>query len=118
MLEQNEYLITWGLYIAAVLGVMLVWWAITRPIPWQWLKQPLRLLLTALLLVPAPVAVDRAELAPAMFIFLFDTLMVHEGDAERAALYLLYGLGIGVVAVLLDALIRGAFHRFRRNELT
>lgn len=117
MLEQNEYLITWGFYTAAVLGVMLVWWAMTRPIPWRWLKQPLRLLVTALLLVPAPVAADRVELAPAIFIYLFDVLMVKEGDAERALLYLGYGLLLGMVVVVLDALIRGVFHRFRRPEL-
>lgn len=111
MLQQNEYLIIWGFYIAAVLGVMLVWWAITRPIPWHWLKQPLRLLLTAVLLVPAPVAADRAELAPAVFIYLFDLLMVKEGDAERALVYLGYGLLLGLVVVVLDALIRSLFQR-------
>jgi len=118
MLEQNEYLITWAAYIGGVLGVMLVWWAITRPIPWYWIKQPLRLLVTALLLVPAPVAAGRVELAPAMFIYLFDTLLVKGDDTQRAALYLFYGLLLGVVVVILDALIRGIFRRFHRKELT
>ena len=118
MLEQNEYLVTWGSYILAVLGVMLVWWAMTRPIPWRWLKQPLRLLLTAILLVPAPVAADRAELAPAIFVFLFDAFLVEDGKAHHAALYLVYGLGLGVIVVLIDALIRALFSGSRRNELT
>lgn len=118
MLEQNEYLVTWGVYILAVLGVMLVWWAMTRPLPWLWLKQPLRLLLTAILLVPAPVAVDRPELAPAFFVYLFDLFVVKDGDPARAALYLVYGLGLGVIVVLIDAAIRTLFRRSRRNQLT
>lgn len=118
MLEQNEYLVTWSVYILAVLGVMLVWWAMTRPLPWLWLKQPLRLLLTAVLLVPAPVAVDRPELAPAFFVYLFDLFVLEDGDPGRAAVYLVYGLGLGVVVVLIDAAIRSLFRRSRRNQLT
>lgn len=54
MLEQNEYLVTWAVYYGAALGVLLVWWRMTKPIPWVPLKQLLRVLLAAAVLVPAP----------------------------------------------------------------
>ncbi len=118
MLEQNEYLMTWGAYIVAVLGLLLVWWALTRPLPWLWMKQPLRILVAALLLVPAPVAADRVELAPALIVYLFDTLLVKDADAARDLHYLLYGLGLGVVALIIDGVIRLLLRRKPTSELT
>lgn len=118
MLEQNEYLITWGIYTVAVLGAMLVWWAMTRPIPWRWLKQPLRLLVTALLLVPAPVAADRVELAPAFIVYLFDAFLVEGGNGKHALLYLVFGAGIGLIIILVDAIAYALFGKSRRNKLT
>lgn len=118
MLEQNEYLITWGAYFGAVLGLLLVWWTMTRPIPWLWLKQPLRLFVAAILLVPAPVAADRAELAPALIVWLFDSLLIKDVESERAMSYLLYGIGLGVIALMLDAALRFLFRRKSTSELT
>ena len=118
MLEHNEYLMTWGAYYGAVLGLLLVWWGLTRPIPWLWLKQPLRLLVGAVLLVPAPVAADRLELAPAIFVYLFDAILVKSADGSRALDYLLYGLALGVVALAIDTLLRMIFRRKPTSELT
>ena len=118
MLFQKEYLMVWGVYTLAVLGIMLVWWGMTRPIPWRWIKQPLRLMPMALMLVPAPVAADRIELAPALFIFLFDTFLVKGASADRAVLYLVYGLGLGVIVILIDALLHILFGTPKRNKLS
>lgn len=113
MLEQNEYLVTWAVYYGAALGVLLVWWRMTKPIPWVPLKQLLRVLLAAVVLVPAPVDSQSVELAPALFVLLFDLLLIQEGDASRAAVYLLYGIVLGLVVLIIDGLIRQVWHRVR-----
>ncbi|MEZ5505544.1 MAG: MFS transporter [Gammaproteobacteria bacterium] len=115
MLEQNEYLVTWAVYYGAALGVLLVWWRMTKPIPWVPLKQLLRVLLAAAVLVPAPVDSQSIELAPALFVLLFDLLLIQEGDALRASVYLLYGVVLGLVALIIDGLIRMAWRRARAN---
>src|SRR5690606_21226229 len=115
MLEQNEYLVTWAVYYGAALGVLLVWWRMTKPIPWVPLKQLLRVLLAAAVLVPAPVDSQSVELAPALFVLLFDLLLIQEGDALRASVYLLYGVVLGLVALIIDGLIRMVWRRARAN---
>lgn len=115
MLEQNEYLVTWAVYYGAALGVLLVWWRMTKPIPWVPLKQLLRVLLAAAVLVPAPVDSQSIELAPALFVLLFDLLLIQEGDALRASVYLLYGVVLGLVALIIDGLIRMVWRRVRAN---
>lgn len=115
MLEQNEYLVTWAVYYGAALGVLLVWWRMTKPIPWVPLKQLLRVLLAAAVLVPAPVDSQSAELAPALFVLLFDLLLIQEGDALRASVYLLYGVVLGLVALIIDGMVRMVWRRVRAN---
>jgi len=115
MLEQNEYLVTWAVYYGAALGVLLVWWRMTKPIPWVPLKQLLRVLLAAAVLVPAPVDSQSIELAPALFVLLFDLLLIQEGGALRASVYLLYGVVLGLVALIIDGLIRMVWRRARAN---
>lgn len=115
MLEQNEYLVTWAVYYGAALGVLLVWWRMTKPIPWVPLKQLLRVLLAAAVLVPAPVDSQSAELAPALFVLLFDLLLIQEGDALRASVYLLYGVVLGLIALIIDGMVRMVWRRVRAN---
>ena len=111
MLESYEYVAAWSAYYLAVIGLLAVWWRITRPLPWTFLKQLLRVLVAAVLLVPAPVAADMSELCPAIFVLLFDVLLIKEGDPLRASVYLLYGSGLGVLVWLADGLLRQLLRR-------
>jgi hypothetical protein len=113
MLQDSEYVITWAAYYAGALGVLLVWWRMTRPIPWRPLRQLLRVVLAGLLLVPAPVAPDMQELAPAILVLLFDITLLKEGDTLRALVYLVYGLLLGLLALVADGLVQYLLARRR-----
>ena len=113
MLEDFEFVAAWAVYLLAMCGVLAVWWRITRNLRWQFLKQILRMVVAAVLLVPAPVAVDMKDLAPAVFVLLFDYTLVKDGDPLRAVIYLIYSLGLGTIVLLLDALLRQLM--FRRS---
>jgi hypothetical protein len=65
MFSPQEYIIGWCLYIIAVVGLLVVFWHITRHIPWFYFKQSLRLIVAALLLLPASVEDAAAYWAPA-----------------------------------------------------
>ena len=80
MLESSEYVLAWLAYLLSAVGVLAVWWRVTRFIPWMPLKQLLRVLVAAPMLIPAPVAEGALEWAPALFVLLFDITLVKEGD--------------------------------------
>lgn len=118
MLEQNEYIVTWAVYYGGALGLLLVWWRLTKLLPWVPLKQLLRVLVAAAVLVPAPVDADSVALAPALFVLLFDLILIQEGDALRASIYLLYGVVLGLIALIIDGLVRLVIRRVRSRGLT
>ena len=106
MLDFAEYTITWAIYLLAALGLLAVWWRMTRVIPWVTVKQVLRVLVAAVILMPAPVVYGSTEWAPALFVLLLDITVVKETDAMRAVPFLLYGLILGFVVLLADGLFR------------
>mgnify|MGYP003444274186 FL=1 len=104
--NYSDYTLAWAAYYAGALGALLVWWRMTRPLPWTPVRQLLRILVAALILVPAPVARGMEEMAPALFVLLFDLALIKEGDPTFAVVYLLYGLMVGLVVLVIDGLIR------------
>ena len=106
MLESFEYVLAWVVYFAAAVGVMAVWWRITRYLPWLQLRQLLRVLVAAALLVPAPVSSLHPDWAPAIFVLLFDMTLVEQRDPLRGLAYLLYAQALGLCVLLADSLLR------------
>ncbi|MBE7928419.1 MFS transporter [Pseudomonas saudiphocaensis] len=91
-LIANEYLLAWTVYGVAALGCLLVWFRMTRPL-WRWLREPLRLIVTVLLLTPTIVDADKELFAPAVAITALDLLFEVGTNAWRAVADLaLYGL--------------------------
>ena len=106
MLDYVEYIMTWAVYLVAAVGLMAVWWRLTRFIPWQTPKQVLRVVLAALILMPAPVIYGSADWAPALFVLLLEVTVAKEADTMRAVPFLLYGLILGLLALFADGLFR------------
>lgn len=91
-LLTNEYLLAWSAYGIAALGLLLVWFRITRHM-WRWLREPLRLIAAVLLLTPTIVDPAKELFAPAIAITALDLLFKLGNNAWRAVADLaLYGL--------------------------
>ena len=52
MMNSEDYLMGWLLYLGGACGLLLCWWWITRKIPWPDFRNLLRLIPAALLLTP------------------------------------------------------------------
>ena len=111
MLDSVEYAITWGAYLLGVLGVMLFWWRVTGFIPWAILRNALRLIVIAPLLVPAPVTEGGLDWAPALFVLLFDITLQEGVNPLRAVPFLVYGAVVALILLLADM-----GYRFWRNK--
>ncbi|EUC69461.1 hypothetical protein Y017_13630 [Alcanivorax sp. 97CO-5] len=107
VVTTQAYLWGWFAYLLGSIGVLFVWWWLTRPLS-RWAKVPLRTLLTALLLTPWSVSARHDEWAPAWVVSLFDGLAQDNVSLWRA--------GGPLVAMLLVALVVAALELWRQRR--
>ncbi|MCO3179702.1 MFS transporter [Pseudomonas aeruginosa] len=82
-MNEQDYLIAWGAYAIAGLGLMLVFWLMTGWM-WRWLREPLRLIVFILLFTPTPVDPQNDLYAPAIAITALDVVFKVGNNAWRA----------------------------------
>jgi len=68
MFTFEEYLTGWLVYMGLIIGVLAVFWWLTRFIKWVSVKHSLRLIVSAILLVPVPVPDTANFWAPAWIV--------------------------------------------------
>ncbi len=106
------YVVPWVVAIGAGFLALVGIYAITRPIPYLYLKTVLRCLAMVILLLPAPVPAFEGQYAPAFIVLLFEAAFQTDGH-PMAALQILTG---GCIAVI--ALVSGFFFWRARQERT
>ncbi|WP_349573365.1 hypothetical protein [Azotobacter salinestris] len=112
---ENDYLLAWSAYGIAALGCLLVWFRLTRWM-WRWLGEPLRVIVTVLLLTPTIVDPGKELFAPAIAITALDLLFGVGNNAWRAVADLaLYGM-LAMALYLLLAGVRWLFWRRRSDS--
>ncbi|MDA7088522.1 MFS transporter [Pseudomonas sp. SA3-5] len=115
-MNENDYLLAWGVYVAAALGCLLVWFRMTRWM-WRYLREPLRLLAAVLLFSPTVVNPSNEEiLAPSIAITALDLLLDAGNGIWRAVADLsMYGL-IAFALYMLFVAIRWPLARWWKNR--
>lgn len=68
MFTFEEYLVGWVVYMALIIGVLAVFWWLTKSIPWMYVKSSLRLIASTILLVPVRVPETEVFWAPAWIV--------------------------------------------------
>lgn len=109
----NEYGMAWLVVLGAGLLTLGLWFLLTRPIPWPWLRTVLRCLVAAWLLLPAPVPNHDGQYAPAFIVALFEAVFQRDGAPEQALKILLAGSLAVLLLLLLGPLTRRFFNRDR-----
>lgn len=109
-MTENDYLLAWGIYAFAALGCILVWFRITRWM-WRYLREPLRLLGTVLLLTPTVVDPAKDLLAPAVAISALELVFKMGGSAWGAISDLAMAAVIALGVYVIFALVRLPFLR-------
>lgn len=114
-MNEHDYLIAWGAYLGAGLGLTLVWFLMTGWM-WRWLREPLRVIVIVLLFTPTPVDPANNLYAPAIAITALDVVFKVGNNAWRAvsdlALVLLSAFGV----YLLFVLVRWPIERALKNR--
>lgn len=117
-MNEHDYMIAWGAYIGAGLGLTLVWFLMTGWM-WRWLREPLRVIVVVLLFTPTPVDPANNLYAPAIAITALDVVFKVGNNAWRAVSDLALVLLAAFAVYLLFVLIRWPIERAvkkRRKE--
>lgn len=93
-MDESQYLLVWAGYLVGALGCFLVWLRMTRNVRWLWLRRLLQMSAVAVLFTPWSVRMGEDELAPALMVSLFDSLLQGPEAFFRAGTPLLLMLGV------------------------
>jgi hypothetical protein len=113
MFSAQEYIIGWVVYLIAALGLLFVFWRMTRSIPWFYPKQYLRLIGAAFLLSPAVVDDAAAYLAPAWVMATLQLVFTGVDNFWPLARVVLMA---ALIAAMIYSLLLIALHLYRRQR--
>lgn len=108
--SNSEYFLSWAVYLLGMLGVLVVAWRISRVWP-SWLKVPLRVLLTAILLAPLSVGNQAVFQAPAWIVGPFEWLVHGKEAGMQAVNELLLYAGCALLALALLVAVKHLYKR-------
>lgn len=106
-MDSLDYQIAWGLYLLAATGLSILSWYFFKRFILRELAYLLECWLLAILLTPAKVMVDANIMAPALVVFVMDTLTIDLTTGIRGLIPLVMSLlAMSFVAMVLCILYR------------
>ena len=116
MFNESEYQNLWLAYLGATVCGWLVWWKMTAWIGLWYVREPLWLIMAVLLLTPLQVNPAEPGQAPAIIIWLLDTILDTGDNQGRALAAMAMFLSLAMAAYLVYAVIRAGVG-YRRRQL-
>lgn len=104
-MSSESYLIAWAWYLGASIALIWCVWRVSRRFPLM-VRQPVRALLAAVMLVPWTVQEGHEAMAPAWLVLLFDAVMQDDSGAMRAGKPLLAVLLLALFIALANGWLR------------
>ena|SRR5687767_1309469 len=106
-MEARDYLIAWILYGLAAATLSIIAWVVLRRHVLRELAYLLECWLLAIFFTPAKVMVEQEIMAPAIIVFVMDTITIDPTAGIRALIPLVMAMtGMLVIAVLLSVVYR------------
>ena len=106
-MEARDYLIAWILYGLAAVIMSIIAWVVLRRHVLRELAYLLECWLLAIFFTPAKVLAEQEVMAPAIIVFVMDTVTVDPTAGIRALIPLVMAMmGMLIIAVLLSVVYR------------
>lgn len=109
-MELSGYVIAWLVYLLSALGLVIVFWRMTKNITWRRIRRGLRAMAAAVLFTPINIVDEGLWLAPAYLVGLYDFILGNIEKALQAGVYMLYAFVLVVAVILLEAVLRRLLH--------
>lgn len=111
MLDIYDYILGWGIYIAAGTLCFVIFYRTTGAIRFKPIANSLRAILLALMFTPWYVTAEGDLLAPAIIVMMLDMVTIGGTSFVRAMVPLTLSILAAIVIALTSRLIRKAFSR-------
>jgi hypothetical protein len=111
-MEARDYLIAWILYGLAAVILSIVAWVLFRRYLWREFAYLLECWLLAIFFTPARVLADQEIMAPAIIVFVMDSVTINPTAGIRA----LIPLVMAMLAMLVVAIVLIVVHRLRMRR--
>lgn len=103
MFSTQEYLTTWAAYLLSSAGLMVVWWYMTKLLPFAVLRNMLRVSVAVALVMPYPVPGQEGFLAPATMMTFLEGLFFEDYGFSHAGIPLLIAVvAANVIYLIVD----------------
>ena len=104
-MDSSDYTLAWIIYLcAATVVAVLAWFPLKRYL-WRELAYLVECLLLALLYTPWYVLPDQEILAPALMVFMLDTITIDSTSGIRALIPLVMAMLLGLVVTVVLSII-------------
>lgn len=110
MILSQSYLAAWGIYLLSALGMIIIFWRMTRSIPFKDVTKVLRLVVIVLLLTPVDIGNEYKWFAPAYLVGGYEWIVGHTQLAVKAGLHLLGALTLLTALLTLEYIVRKILH--------
>ncbi len=96
----------WIVYLIAAVGFTVIWWRLTGKMSDGFIRRVLRLLVAAVLFIPAQSVPGKEDLAPAFIVALFASLTGEEASAQAGIVPLSIGISLMLAVVAITSLVQ------------
>lgn len=110
MIVSQSYLIAWGVYLLSAIGLITVFWRMTRSIPYRDFTKVIRLVVIVILLTPVDIGLDASWFAPAYLVGGYEWILGNSQLAIKAGIHLLGALTLLTALLTLEYIIRKLLH--------
>lgn len=108
-MDSLSYIAAWLVYLLSALGLVLVFWRLTRNMRLRRTRRALRALVAVFLFTPILIEQEHQWFAPAYLVGGYDWILGNNERAIEAGLYLSLAYSIMIIVILLEAMLRRLF---------
>lgn len=106
---NSSYLISWCIYLIAAVGLVCVFWRMTRNLKLRRTRRSLRALVAVVFFTPINIGVNSHWLAPAYLVGAYDWVLGRSEKALEAGFYISAAYVLMIVVIMLESVIRRLF---------
>lgn len=103
---MSGYVSAWLIYLMSALGLVIVFWRMTRGLKWRRTRRSLRAIVAVVLFTPINIGPDGLWLAPAYLVGLYDWIQGDFEKAQQAGVFMLYAFVLMIIVILLESVLR------------
>lgn len=96
---MTDYVLAWLIYLVAAVGLLFLFWRLTKILPWRTLRDLLRVLVATVILTPVVVDANTLHIAP------ISVSMVVEFITDKKEAAIGHGVIVAVAWLLLSVLV-------------